>query len=446
MKKITVCLGLLIVQLLPAQISLKECIENGLKNKSKINIARAEQVIAELKNNDSKSKYLPEIYGEYENRYNTIIASQIVPIGQFSSIPTNETRATKFGTKWQQNAGITLYQPILDFTLLNRIKESKFDVTRSNIELKKVEDEINFEIVKSYGNVLTFEFQIKEAIADTSRTFKTLELVKARFKEGKILKTELNNAIINHRNNIIAWKKAITSTINEKLFLHYLTDIDLKRILGENFQTIPEFITESPDDETTIDWNTLTEIKKLEIDKQLVKQQIKTERMKYIPTIGLQGYFGANQFDNEFQFVNSNTNWFGNSYVGISLKLPLLNAEKSINASKQLSSKIKIIDFQKEELLSERSKRLKQITNIIVTQTEELKIKRDNLVLLQDNLSMYQQRFLNDQLNAIELNIQEIEIQKLKFQISQLEQQLNITKVEKLYVTGQLSTKLNSLK
>jgi hypothetical protein len=51
----------------------------------------------------------------------------------------------------------------------------------------------------------------------------------------------------------------------------------------------------------------------------------------------------------------------------------------------------------------------------------------------------------NGQLAAIELNIQEAELQKLSFQLKQLNEKLSETLIERLYVLGILSYKLETL-
>jgi hypothetical protein len=74
---------------------------------------------------DAQSKFLPQIALAYEYRYNPIISTQIVPTGLFSGTPTSETQAIRFGTKWQQNAGVTVYQPLIDLSLKVRLRKVK---------------------------------------------------------------------------------------------------------------------------------------------------------------------------------------------------------------------------------------------------------------------------------------------------------------------------------
>lgn len=444
MKKLLLILNVIFGHSLMAQITINECIDSGLANKANIKSAKTEVLLSNLKSIESKTKYLPQISLAYDYRYNPIIATQIVPVGQFSPIPTEETRAIQFGTNWQQNAGITVYQPIIDLALHSRIKESKLTESLSSIDLKKAEDDLKFEIVKAYSQVVIFGYQENEAVADTVRSFQSYSIIKARFDEGKVLKTELNNALVNHNANLTYYKKAVASLTNEKIYMHYLTNINLERILDENFSPISETFYSFGNYQNPIQIDSVVDFKKLLVQEQLINQQIRTERTKYSPSIGFQGFLGANQFSQTFDPFLTNS-WFGNSYLGLSIKLPIFSPDKSINGGNQLQEQLFILDSQKEELKAQKRRELLQINVETQRLSDEIKFIKYSLSLLQENIKLYQERLLNGQFAASELNIQEAELQKLSNQVKQLHEQLNTTLIERLYITGELSNRIKSL-
>jgi outer membrane protein len=444
MKKLILILSLTIAHSLSAQITLRECIENGLSNKANIKSAKSDVLLANLKIIESKGKFLPQISLTYDYRYNPIIATQVVPVGQFNPIPTDETRAIQFGTNWQQNVSITLYQPIIDFTVQSRIKESKLNESLASVDLVKAESDLTFEIVNTYSRVLTFGYQVDEAISDTLRSYQSYSIVNSKFKEGKFLKTELNNALINHNSNLSNYKKEVSLLINEKIYLHYLTSLDLERILDGKFAPIPASLLSQSKDQVEIQFESIPEFQRLGIKEQLVKQQIKTERIKYHPTIGFQGFLGANQFSQTFNPFLSNS-WFGNSYVGLAVKLPIFSPEKSINGGEQLQTQLQVVNFEKEALKTEKNKALLQINLEINRLSEEIKILENSFLLQNENILLYQERMLNGQLASSELNVQEAELQKLSSQLKQLKEQFSKALIEQLYITGSLSSKIKTI-
>jgi hypothetical protein len=57
---------------------------------------------------------------------------------------------------------------------------------------------------------------------------------------------------------------------------------------------------------------------------------------------------GADQFSNELKPVQSNT-WFGNSFMGLALRLPISIGENRAIKISQFKSQINSLNFQKEE-------------------------------------------------------------------------------------------------
>lgn len=441
MKKILAIL-LFISQSTIGQVTLKECVESGLANKATIKSANTEVVLASLKSIEAKAKYLPQISLAYQYRFNPIIATQVVPVGQFSPVPTDEIRGIRFGTNWQQDAGLTVFQPIIDLTLRNRIKESKLNESLSGVDLKKAEEDLQFEIVKTYSNALDYAYQMDEAIADTLRSFESLGIVAARFKEGKVLKTELNNALVNHNNNQRSFERAAASLVNEKIYLHYLTGISLERLLDESLAEIPERLFDIG--EASFQIESAVDFQRLLFEEELINQKIKTDRKKYTPVIGLDGFIGANQFSQQFDPFLANS-WYGISYVGLSVKMPIFGTDKSYNADKQLQTQLVQLDSKKEDLKAEISKELLQINTDIKRLAVEISFMENNVTLLKENVALYRERLLNGQFAAAELNVQEAELQKVLAQLNQLKAQLNTSRTERLQITGALGRELKTL-
>lgn len=431
------------VQLASAQITLKECIEGGLANKANIQSAKTDVLLSNLKVLESKAKYLPQLTLAYEYRYNAIIASQIVPVGQFNPVPTSETRSIQFGTKWQQNTGVTLYQPIFDLTIQGRLKESKLNEKLAQIDLASTEKELKFEIAKTYTRALAFGFEVEQTAADTARTYQSLQAILSKFREGKVLKTELNNAKINHQNNLSAYRAATADNTNERIYLHYLTGLSLERLLDGPLAAIPaEWVATSSDSDLRLD--SISEYQKFATRELLLQQQMKTERKKYTPTLGLQGYLGANQFSNSFDPFLGNS-WFGNSYVGVSVRLPLFQTDKSANASKQLQAQVVKLQSERNDWKALRERELMKATLDVQRLAEDLRALQENLDLMQENVKLYRERLEAGQFAASDLNVQETDLQKLSSQLKKTREQLNGALIERLHISGNLESKLNEL-
>ena len=213
------------------EIKLITCIDSALANRGNIRAVRTDIEIAKLQTSSAYQKYLPDLSLSYNYRYNPIIPTQIIPLGQFSQIPTDEKRPIKFGTDWQQNSGLNLYQPIIDFSIRSRVAESRINEKLRNTDAAAAERDLKLEVIKSFTNIWLREEQLRSAALDTLRTSRTKELFIVKSKEGKVLKTEVNKAILNHNNSLSDYVAVSSSLTREKIYMSFLTGISLETLL-----------------------------------------------------------------------------------------------------------------------------------------------------------------------------------------------------------------------
>ncbi|MCK7530187.1 MAG: TolC family protein [Marinilabiliales bacterium] len=166
------------------EIKLIACIDSALANKGNIQAVRTDIEIAKLQTSSAYQKYLPDLSLSYNYRYNPIIPTQIIPLGQFNQIPTDEKRPIKFGTDWQQNSGLNLYQPIIDFSIKSRVAESRINEKLKNTDAAAAERDLKLEVIKSFTNIWLREEQLRSAELDTLRTSRTKELFMAKVERG----------------------------------------------------------------------------------------------------------------------------------------------------------------------------------------------------------------------------------------------------------------------
>ena len=137
-----------------AILSLDSCVSMAIENRASIRSHAQDQLIAALKTADLKAKYWPQISLNYDYRYNPIIQTSIIPIGQFYPEATSEVRAMRFGTTWQQNAGATIYQPLWDASIASQVAESKIQDRLKQLDQQNVNYvQLVLELIKNELNV-----------------------------------------------------------------------------------------------------------------------------------------------------------------------------------------------------------------------------------------------------------------------------------------------------
>ena len=430
-------------------ITLKQAINNGLSNRKNIAAGKLDIDIRKLQTQTLYRKYLPQISAEYTYLYNPILQTSILPIGIFNpTFPPDATKSVQFGTKWSQSIGLTVYQPLLDVSIKRNINTAKLQERIIIASQAQSEYEIAASVAQTYIDVILQKAKIKTAIADTNRTFISYKLLKNKFDEKRLLKSDLNKSLINHNNALQQYADAVSLLIENKVYLLFL--MGEKNIEKADFEIDTNFIKDySPnyfikDLQTNISTtNTPTdqipELQQLTLQSELAILQTKSEKAKYMPTIGIKGFIGANQFTNTFDPLAANS-WFGLSYVGLNAKLPLLFGENKRNKLQEFRLQSDQYILQKEDKNAQYAKDALASKLKIENIQSKLKTQEKNLVLSLESMLIIQARVQEGQETASTLNLDEANLQSLQAEYETNKKQLWTYWLNYLKATGQLST------
>jgi len=427
------------------EIKLITCIDSALANMGNIQAVRTDIEIAKLQTSSAYQKYLPDLSLSYNYRYNPIIPTQIIPVGQFSQILSDEKRPIKFGTEWQQNSGLNLYQPIIDFSIKSRVAESRINEKLKNTDAAAAERDLKLEVIKSFTNIWLREEQLRSAELDTLHTSRTKELFMVKSKEGKVLKTEVNKAILNHNNALSDYVAVSSSLTREKIYMSFLTGISLETLLDGKFDFSPfsDDVLNVSNADPLLD--SIPSVKSLRLRAELLEQQQKSERMKHTPIIGFEGFLGANQYTDTFSPFLSGS-WYGSSYMGLSLRFQIISGSSTKNRVNQLK-------LEEKGLKSRLEDEMNRVSNNSLLLTEEVKqieyqagLSKQNIALYEENLSLNQERFDKGQINAYDLLTDEIDFQKERSKFNEKRAELVYKQIELINNSGALSSFIENLR
>lgn len=392
-------------------LTLKEAIRQGIENRKNVQSGKMDIKLRKLQTEALIRKYWPQVSFEYLNQYNPILATSILPIGIFNpSYPIDATKAVQFGTKWSQNAGLSLIQPLLDLTIGRQINEYQLQERISKGTEAQVEYQLAYDIAQAYNNIMIQESQIAISIADSNRTWISYQLQKNKFESHRLLKSDFNAALINHHNAVQKWKDALSLMIENKVFILYL--IGQKNIQNVDFKLDTGLVV-LPIQELILQFDSIPEIQSLSLEERLPSLQIKSERAKFLPNISLKGFLGANQYTNSFNPFQSGT-WFGNSYLGLDIKIPFLNGDDKPRIIQQYHIQENQFKIQKEDKLEAYRKdaitariRMERIMDQLKNQEENIKLSIENIQIFQDRVKEGQETASN--LNTLESSLQDLE-------------------------------------
>jgi outer membrane protein TolC len=395
-------------------LTLKEAINNAFVNRKNIQSGKSNLGIQKLETEILYKKYWPQISLEYNYLYNPILQTSILPIGIFNpSYPPDATKNIQFGTKWSQTAGITVIQPLLDQSIRRQIIEAKLQERMAAATQAQSEYELAYTVAQTYLDISLQQAKIESAIADTARTFISYNLLKNKFDEKRLLKSDLNKSIINHNNTRQLFSDAIADLIADKVYLLFLTgQVNIEQAditIDTGFFKIDKILAAN----TNPDFELIPEFQQLELEGQLKSMQAKSEKAKYLPTLSFKGFIGANQYTNNFDPVAANS-WFGLSYVGVYVKMPLLFGEDKKKKLQQLQLQASQYHLQKEDKAAQYSKDAITAEINMGQIVGQLKTQEENLLLTNESIVIMQARVLEGQESASNLNLEEANLQQLQ--------------------------------
>ena len=419
-------------------LSLSQAINSGLANKKNILVSKIDVTISNLQTKAFYQKYLPQLSAEYQSLYNPILQTSILPIGIFNpAYPIDETKSVQFGTKWSQTAGLTATIPLFDLSIQRHIHEAKLLERISALSQEQSEYELAYSIAQAYIDIYLDEAKIRSFVADTTRTSISYNLLKNKYDEKRLLKSDLNKSKINHNNTVQLLSDGIAQYIQDKFYLLYL--MGTKEIEKWDFAIDTAFSTKyatSNIKNTNNEWQ-LPDLKRLTLQSELTNLQAKSERSKRLPTIGFKGYLGANQFSNTFNPIAANS-WFGLSYIGLDVKVPILFGENPHNKIQQLKLQSDQYNLQKEDKTLQYTKDVLTTKLKIENLQSQLKTQAENIKLSAESIDIFQYRVKEGQESASNLNLEEASIQLLKANYETNQKQFWVYRLDYLKASGQL--------
>jgi outer membrane protein TolC len=428
-----------IVAIAQKPLTLSEAINKGLANKKSINAARVNIDITNLQMQALYRKYGPQVSGEYTYHYNPILQTSILPIGLFNpAYPADATINLQFGTKWTQSAGLTVIQPLMNLGLKPQINEARIQGKLAEWTQEQSVYELAYTIAKAYLDICLDEAKIKTLIADTGRTYLSYTLLKNKYDEKRLLKSDVNTASINHNQTIQLLADGVALLAEDKMYLHFLmgaTEMEPWNVEVVGSFCIPNSIA---DKLYPIDAGQLPDLQRLSLQSKLASQQAASEKAKHMPTIDFKGFLGANQFSNTFNPVAADT-WFGLSYLGVDVKIPLLDGENQRNKIAQLKLQASQFDLEREDKALAYTKDVWTAKFKWDHAKTQLVTREENIRLSLESIQIFQERVKEGQESAANLNLEASNLLVLETDYETSKRQLCVYWLDYLKAAGQLT-------
>ncbi|MCU0324156.1 MAG: TolC family protein [Spirosomaceae bacterium] len=326
MKKILILHLMVINQLFAQKITLDDAIKIGLENRIEIKNQALQIQLAQSENDKIKAKWLPQISGSADVRWNTQLQTTVLP---FSLTPGETTSKVQLGLPFNNTLGVQADQKVYDANkkIDRQINDTQTENQKNSLEQQQIN--IRQAITEAYYLAVFNKERIIYAQNQLDRNKVNLETADTRLKAGTILQNEYDRFKLDVSNAQISLQKAkqdfdlsleaLRYQMNSKSAINDLSDelADILKKADTNYQMMFEQRPEIRGEEISI------RINELNVQKQKVRN---------LPTVSAYGNYSALQLSNKLNPFASGT-WFPFNYVGIRANIPIFDGKQAKLAS-----------------------------------------------------------------------------------------------------------------
>lgn len=342
------------------KLSLKECIDYGLKNNGNVRIAKLNERVAEQQTREALSYYLPQVAATGTLDDNIKLQSTVIPAGVFGA---TEDRRITLGSKYASVVSAQADQVVFDQALLTGLKANKPNLANAELSSQKTKENIIYNVANSYYQVFVTTQQIgllKDNLEKTKQILGTLQL---QLDNGVIKKVDYDRTKVS-LNNI---QSELTLAESNLTYAQNQLKLQMGMPLSEQLE-----LTDNPLNKPfqvyepgKFDPSNLTDFKVQNINMQL--QGIEKDRVRagYLPKVSVYGRYGFQALGNELGA--SWGNWFSYGAVGLRLTIPIFDSFR-------------------------RDAQYKQADLKLMTQNEQLKLNIQNYELQNNNATTQLQK------------------------------------------------------
>ncbi|MGN6267632.1 MAG: TolC family protein [Ginsengibacter sp.] len=310
-----------------SEATLENCIQYALQHNPDIQNAKIDQQITETQIQSKLADWYPQVNFTYNLQHNIQLPTFI-----FNG---NVSHSGSYNTS---GANFSLTQNIFnrDVLLASRTAKDVREAASENTEDNKINLAVS--VSKAFYDLILTEQQLKVTNEDIVRINQSLKDAYYQYQAGIVDKTDYKRATI-ALNNAQAQKKSGEESLKaKKAYLKDLMGYPTTKILNLNYDTTQMENEVLMDTLQTVDYNDRIEIQQLQTQKKLQEYNLQYYKWSFLPDVSAFGNYNLNFLNNQFSKLYSQG--YPNSFVGLTLSLPIFQGGKRLQQIKQAQFQI----------------------------------------------------------------------------------------------------------
>jgi outer membrane protein TolC len=382
-------------------LTLDGAVAYALKNSPELTAQRLKQEKEALELLRIQRSKIPDLYLSGDIRRNLVIPSTPIPATMINpGADPDQLLYMKFNTDWYSGAGINVSYDIFNPATFMQTKEQKLQNNISSYDLQISEAGIRADVAQAYAACVISQDQLESMKSDTTFYYASLMEATVLYRQEKIYLTDMNNAMIDYNTSIVQYRNAEKVLNSAKANLLYLMGAEVS---SRNISTlhlledIPALYAKMSSVSTGNGavrpfTDSITEGPSLSRQAEVIalaKSRMRSAQLKYAPSLSLSGFYGSNYYGNSFDLSDGNL-WHGNSYVALSLKIPLTRTFTTTKEISQLRLQEQIERENLCEMQNRNSKEWLDALNKLAVSEKEYEMYLQNYELSTENIKATQ--------------------------------------------------------
>jgi len=420
---------------LPEALKIASELQPDLKNAER-NIAYAEAATK-----GARAGYLPKLIVETDLHYNPIIPTSVLPGNALNPAGNPEDIIPiRFGTPWANTVGLRLTQPLYDPVKLATIKGNKMAEELALAQQRRLMSDRFEEITKAWYALLLAKSTVLYKQKDVLRNKENATLIREQVEQGKSLNNDLRDASLRIRSAELEKEKSEQDIFSARVYLSYMIGYDSLVLIDpveslESLTAQEEIIMADPMEKLSEAEDARPEIEEEKINLQISELDLSRKKADRLPVLNFEGFLGANHFSYNF---NPLTGWFGNSFLGLSLRWPIYSGDEK----KQAVAQSRIMVEQQRNILRKSKQRvyydLVNTQNNTLYQQRLILIQVEKIQVQDERIKIIRNRLQEGRSTAQELLDAETDLAKEQDALFQIQYDLLVSKLAKEKAVGLL--------
>ncbi len=326
--------------------TLQQCIDTALVHNKNLQMSKNNTELVSERQREAKANLLPKANLNADYKYFIDLPYQLMPQSAFGG-PVGQFKEIQMGVPHTISTTIQMAVPLYNSQVYGAIRTTKIASDLSELQYKKTEEQVFFEISNLYYNaqILAHQQQFMEGnLENTKKLYENIELL---YEQHMVKKSDVSRIAL-QMEQLLTQSQLIKSNLQQVLnALKFSMGVSLQ----QNLNIESEILSKSADDYQI---NQPVDVHIADAQNKLLYSELGTLRNSRLPTVSLYGSYGQIGFGYD-EKPNDFLKFFPTSFAGLQVSVPIFNGTVTKRKIKQKKIELQNSKLQIENVTDQNS-------------------------------------------------------------------------------------------